>query len=406
MLVTRMIRIHILTLLLCLPMVSLSAANAEDTAVRLAALGLENVRVTEQADEAVFAAFESTSYRGTFRGAAVGIEELGRLYPNINTFKVLLMENQMPQMALTATRVDGQWRVKGDYDYSEVELATSNMKRTNSSSAKIDITAYPMFTWMNHRHDVLCEYVVSLAPTVEASLWKGNRITLQGIIPVSYYVKSLKNPTYVRIGIADIAQDMTSRNGKWQATLAGGFFFFDRLGVDLRLAYHATRNLTIGAEASYTGEAVVNDGHYDISAPDKLSFLGKADFYEPYTRLQAQLMGGRFVYGDYGARLDVSRHLSDYTIGVYGILTGGENSAGFHFAIPLGPKRQMRKGAVRVKLPDYFDWEYSMDPHVKYFLEQMGEYIETRPDENRSAHYWQPVHVAQYAQRILNKNIK
>jgi hypothetical protein len=263
-----------------------------------------------------------------------------------------------------------------------------------------------MFTWTNHRYDVLCEYVVSLAPTVEASLWKGNRITLQGIIPVSYYVRSLRNPTYVRIGIADIAQDITSRNGKWQATLAGGFFFFDRLGVDLRLAYHATRNLTIGAEASYTGDAIMNEGHYDISAPDRLSFFGKADFYEPYTRLQAQLMGGRFVYGDYGARLDVSRHLSDYTIGVYGVLTGGENNAGFHFAIPIGPKRQMRKGAVRVKLPDYFDLEYSMDHHAKYFLEQMGEYIETRPDENRSAHYWQPVHVAQYAQRILNKNIK
>jgi hypothetical protein len=150
----------------------------------------------------------------------------------------------------------------------------------------------------------------------------------------------------------------------------------------------------------------MNEGHYDISAPDKFSFLGKADFYEPYTGLQAQLTGGRFVFGDYGARLDISRHLSDYTIGVYGILTGGENNAGFHFAIPLGPKKQMRKGTVRVKLPEYFDWEYSMRSYYKYYLEQMGKYIETRPDENRSAHYWQPVHVAQYAQKILNGEIK
>ena len=402
-----MIRKYILSLmLLCLPMVNLLAENAEDTAARLAALGLENVRVTEKGDEVVFAAFESTSYRGTFRGAAVGIEELGKLYPNVNTFKVLLMENQMPQMSLTATRADGKWSVKGDYDYSEVELATRYNKLNNSSKAKIDITAYPMFTWMNHLKDTPCEYVVSLAPTVEASLWKGNRITLQAIIPVSYHVESIKSATYVRIGIADIAQDITSRNGKWQATLAGGFFYFDRLGVDLRLAYHATRNLTIGTELSYTGEAIMNDGHYDISAPDKFSFLGKADFYEPYTGLQAQLTGGRFVFGDYGARLDISRHLSDYTIGVYGILTGGENNAGFHFAIPLGPKKQMRKSVVRFKLPEYFDWEYSMRSYYKYYLEQMGKYIETRPDENRSAHYWQPVHVAQYAQKILNREIK
>ena len=398
---------YIITLmLLFLPMARLLAANTEVAAARLAALGFENVRVAEKGTDVVYVALESTSYRGTYRGAAVGLEELGKIYPEVNTFRVMLLENQMPQMALTARKIEGKWSVKGDYDYHDVLSAIRPVKTTNSSATKIDITAYPMFTWMNHLKDTPCEYVVSIAPTVEASLWKGNRITLQAIIPVSYHVESIKSATYVRIGIADIAQDITSHNGKWQATLAGGFFYFDRLGVDLRLAYHATRNLTIGTEVSYTGEAIMNEGHYDISAPDKFSFLGKADFYEPYTGLQAQLTGGRFVFGDYGARLDISRHLSDYTIGVYGILTGGENNAGFHFAIPLGPKKQMRKGTVRVKLPEYFDWEYSMRSYYKYYLEQMGKYIETRPDENRSAHYWQPVHVAQYAQKILNGEIK
>ena len=402
-----MIRKYILSLiLLCLPMVSLLAANAEDTAARLVALGLENVRVTEKGDEVVFAAFESTSYRGTFRGAAVGIEELGRLYPNVNTFRVMLLENQMPQVALTATRADGQWHVKGDYDWHDIEIATRVKKSNNSSAGKVDFTVYPLFTWINHRFNTPFEYVLSLAPTAETSLWKGNRITLQAIVPVSYDVQTIKSPTYVRVGIADIAQDYTSSNGRFQATLAGGFFYFDRIGVDLRLAYHATPNLTIGAEASYTGEAAVNDGHYDISSPDKFSFFGKADYYEPNTRLQAQLMGGRFVYGDYGARLDISRHFGDYTIGLYGMLTGGEHNGGFHFAIPLGPKKQTRKGSVRLKLPDYFDWEYSIVSYYEYYDQQMGKYIETRPDENRSAHYWQPIHVAQYTQKILNGEIK
>jgi hypothetical protein len=318
----------------------------------------------------------------------------------------MLLENQMPQVALTATRTDGQWLVKGGYDYSEIEAATKHASLKNSSAAKFDITAYPMFSWINHRWNQPFEYVLSIAPTVETSLWKGNRITLQAIIPVSYDVESIKTLSYPRVGIADIAQDFTSRNGRWQATLAGGFFYFDRVGVDARLSYHATPRLTIGAEASYTGDAVVNDGHYDIKAPDQFSFLGRAEYYEPTTRLQAQLMGGRFVFGDYGARLDVSRHFADYTIGLYGILTGGEHNYGFHFAIPLGGKKQMRKGAVRVKLPDYFDWEYSMTSYYEYYDQKMGEYVETRPDENRSAHYWQPVHVAQYAQKILNGELK
>lgn len=402
-----MIKQTILSLmLLFLPAVSLWAVTAEDAAARLATLGFENVRVAEQGDHIVYAAFEAVSYRGTYRGAAVGIAELGNLYPEVNTFRVMLMENQMPQMALTATRTDGIWSVQGDYDYKDVDIATGAHKKTNTSAMKFDFTAYPMVMWINHRLDTPCEYVFSLVPTIETSLWKGNHITLQAIIPVSYYDKCHHSQRYVRVGIADIAQDLTSPNGKWQATLAGGFFYFDRIGVDLRVAYHATPNLTIGAEGSYTGMAQVNDGHYDIKGLDKFSFLGKAEYYEPWSKLQAQIMGGRFVYGDYGARLDVSRHFSDYTIGLYGVLTGGENNIGFHFAIPLGPKKQMRKGSVRFKLPEYCDWEYSVKSKGKYTEKQMGEYIETRPDENRSAHYWQPVHVAQYAQKILNREIK
>jgi len=402
-----MIRKYIITLmLLAWSALGAIAETSKETAAQLAELGFENVRVAEQGDSVVYVTLESASYRGTFRGAAVGIEALGRIYPNVKAFRVLLLEHQVPQVSLTATRADGQWNVKGDYEYEDIRIATLPKKKTNSSAGKVDFTVYPMFTWINHRLNTPFEYVAALAPTIETSLWKGNRITLQPIIPVSYNVQSINSSRYVRVGIADISQEVTSRDGRWQAILAGGFFYFDRIGVDLRVAYRATPNLTLGGEASFTGDAIVNDGHYDIKSPDRFSFFGKAEYYEPYTRLQGQLMGGRFVFGDYGVRLDISRHFSDYTIGLYGILTGGEHNGGFHFAIPLGPKRQMRRGKVRLKLPDYFDWEYSMVSYYEYYDQQMGKYIETRPDENRSAHYWQPVHVAQYAQKLLNGEIK
>ena len=66
----------------------------------------------------------------------------------------------------------------------------------------------------------------------------------------------------------------------------------------------------------------------------------------------------------------------------------------------------MRKGTARLMLPEYFDWEYSMVSYYEYYDEQMGKTVEIRPDENRSAHYWQPVHIAQYAEKILNNEIK
>jgi hypothetical protein len=389
------------------PIIGMQAMTGEEAAARLAEMGFENVRVSVSEGEGmVYAAFEPTSYRGTYRGAAVALQELGKLFADKQTFRVVVLENQQPQVALSATKADEVWSVKGDYNFEDINNVVKESKKTNSSAGKFDFTVHPMFTWVNHRLDQMFEYVLAVAPTIETSLWKGNRITLQAVIPVSYDAKTIQSASYVHVGVADIAQEVVSANGRWQATLAGGFFFFDRIGFDLRVGYRVTPNLTLGGEASLTGEAVVRDGHYDIGKPDHFSFFGKAEYYEPVTRLQGQLMAGRFVFGDYGARLDISRHFGDYTIGLYGILTGGEHNAGFHFAIPLGPKRQKRSGAVRLKLPEYFDWEYSMVSYYEYYDQQMGKHVETRPDENRSAHYWQPVHVAQYAEKILNGEIK
>ena len=401
--------LFILLLLIC-PAVSMQATDAQEAASQLVGLGLENVRVATKGTETVYVAIEAASYRETYRGAAVCLQKLGELFPEVGTFRVMLIENQMPQMALTATRENGRWKLKGGYDYHDIDIATRVTTVRNSSSGKMDLTVYPMVTLINHRLNQVFEYVVSLAPTFETSLWKGNRITLQAVIPVSYDTESINNETYPHVGIADVAQEITSPNGRWQAALAGGFFFFDRYGVDLRLGYHVTPRLTLGAEASCTGDAFVDyDGHYNFGKMKRFSYFGKVDYYEPYTLLQGQITGGRFVYGDYGVRGDISRHFGDYTIGVYGIWSEGETNLGFHFAIPIGPKRQMRKGMLRLRMPHYFDWEYSMDSDDlkgDFYAKNKGGVVETRPDENRSAHYWQPVHVAQYAEKILNGDLK
>jgi hypothetical protein len=118
--------------------------------------------------------------------------------------------------------------------------------------------------------------------------------------------------------------------------------------------------------------------------------------------VQVELQGGRFTYGDYGGRVDVTRHFAEYAIGVYGILTEGEHNFGFHFAIPFGGKRQKRNGYVRVRLPEYFTWNYSEKSNFKYALENMGKSYVTQPDQNHSAHYWEPAFVEEYVERTLN----
>lgn len=400
-------RLFLFLLTLVMSVTGMMADTASDEASKaLVALGMENVRVFENGRGTVYACFETTGYRGTYHGAAAGLKELARIYPQAETFRVMILEDQMERVSLTASVADGQWHVTGSYDNQDIKTALRVKKMENSSAGKIDLTVYPMFSWINHRFTQPFEYALSIAPALTTSLWEGNRITLQPIFPVSYDLLTLTTEKYIRPGATNIAQDFVTKDGRMTATLTAGFFFYDRMGADLRIGYHVTPNLTIGAEASVTGDIWVALKKYHFEKIKDVSFLGKVDYYEPLTRLQGQVTGGRFVKGDYGARVDISRHFADYTIGLYGILTGGEHNAGFHFAIPFGPKHYKRNGAFRLKLPDYFDWEYSMVSYFKYYDEQMGQTVEMRPDENRSAHYWQPVHVAQYTEKILNGGLK
>ena len=394
-------RLVLLLLMIACRQVLMAGTDSEAVS-RLVALGLENVRVAGEGRGTVYASFEPAGYRGTYHGAAAALKELSSIYPVTHRFRIFLIEDQLPRVALTATNTDGIWSISGDYDFSEYETTLSVKPKENSSAAKVDLTIYPMFTWINHVLDQPFEYVLSIAPALQTSLWQGNRIILQPVFPVSYDTKTINSETKIHIGVANIAQDLVFGHGKFTTTLTGGFFLYDRLGFDLRMGWNATPNLTISAEASLTGEALVRDGRYDIGKLDKVSAFAKAEYYEPCTRLQGQVMAGRFIFGDYGARVDISRHFSDYTIGLYGILTGGEHNAGFHFAIPVGPRHYKRSGAFRIKLPDYFDWEYSMVSYYDYYDRQMGRTVEMRPDENRSAHYWQATHVAQYTEKILN----
>ena len=47
-----------------------------------------------------------------------------------------------------------------------------------------------------------------------------------------------------------------------------------------------------------------------------------------------------------------------------------------------------------------------MVTYDKYADERMGRQVETRPDVNHSAHYWQAAYVEQYLQKYLDGEYK
>ena len=204
------------------------------------------------------------------------------------------------------------------------------------------------------------------------------------------------------MGTTNLRQEFISTN-RWQVSAAVGFFHALRAGVQAKVKFHAFRNVTLSLEGGLTGKAsyTYND-EFDMYKWKQKHVLAKINFYEPWSKLQAELTAGRFIYGDKGARLDITRHFGEYAIGAYGIRTDGEYNAGFHFAIPLGGKKQNRKGPVRLRLPEYYSLEYSMVAYGKYASENMGTQMTTMPDENRASHLWEPSYVEEYIERTLN----
>lgn len=379
------------------------AGDAAQLTARLAAAGLENVRTAVGDDGVVYAALENRVMRGTWRGAGLALTLMGETFPEAGSFVTVILDDGVPRVRVQARRsAEGRWKVLADYDVDKVMHLLADAEEKNSSRGRIDITLHPKVSIDNHRLDVLCEYAVAVAPAFETSLWRGNRITLQPVLPLIGGNLRRDNPLrYLRVGIADISQELL-RGGRTGLTVAAGMFYPGFAGVHADASWMATGELTLRAKAGLMGEAVAGDGRYSFGKIDKLTVMAGGEWFEPRSRLQVQLSGGRFVYGDWGARMDVTRHLGDYAVGIYGVWSEGEHNAGFHFAIPMDRRYHGRRGRVRLRMPEYFGWEYEMVSYYKFAGENMGRSYGTRADDNRSARYFQAEYIRLNLQRMMD----
>lgn len=382
---------------------------AQDALAALEDEGFENVCVSYE-NGIVYAAVEDPAYRGTFRGPAKAIVQLSETYPLCERIELVVLEYKTPKVVLHASKVGGRWTINVDYDTSAVteRLSTAkNVTSKNKSIGKVDVTLNPIVSLDNHRFDKLFEAGFFLAPVIETTLWKGNRINIEPIIPVYTNMDAGSRDRRMQLGSTNIQQDFIF-GGRWYGTLSAGTFRSYRLGVNLDFGYRVLPQMSVGIRANWTVDSYFDDNKWYVGSVDfkgnrsEVSALFKADYFDVTTAMQAQLKAGRFLYGDYGARLDITRHFDDYAIGVFGVLTGGEHNAGFHFAIPVRGKRNKQSGFLRVNLPEYYDMQYNMVSYFEYADERMGTELEVRPIENRSLQYWNAAYIQRNVQRILD----
>lgn len=378
----------------CIP--EIKAAAKED----LLLLGMEDVKVVEQED-ALYIAYEDHVYRGTYRGLFEVIRSLLKDTEVDAALHLVVLENRIPQISVSlAKEVIAAYRNDGlsltgvmqslviSYDTYEEMKILKGCKAASRSAGKVDLVLYPQITLQNSWMDKIYGTAINIAPAVEIGLWKGASFTGQVVFPLWNNMGGEYD--YIRAGILVVRQEVRLPLNIF-ATLSVGNFNENRMGVDLDLLYHTNSDRwAFGLNAGLTGLSTFAKGVWELSTWGRVSGTALVRYNEPRYNLQFDLAAHRYLYGDYGVRGDCSRHFGEVTVGVYAMYSGGEANGGFHFAIPLPRKKRSKHRAVRVRLPEYFDWEYEAQSGPSYTARALGRYYETRPDENRSRGYYNP----------------
>lgn len=385
-------------------------------AEKLTGLGMENVRVVSAAEK-TYAAFENTVFRSTYRGIGEGIraalDAIGR-----GDLELVVLDNQVPQLhisigdslisayhagAIGLADIYRQMRISTDSRLAMEQLKGGGQTE-NKSAGKVDIVVYPELFLQNNKRDRLFSYYVNLSPALEMALWKGALLTAQVAIPAS--TNMVGEYEKIRPGIITLSQEAQFASNWWVRALVGNFTN-DRFGIHAETRWRS-RDGRFDARAQVgatTQSVVTNTEGWYISNDVRYNASLRGSMYVPDYNLRFDLQVARYIFNDYGIRGDMTRYFGECAIGFYGIISPqGRVNGGFHFAVPLPGAKWSKNRGIRIRQADYFDMEYSMISGGKYFEENKGQGYRTRPDDNRSSHYFQPDYVRYFlVQDAANK---
>ena len=377
-----------------------TTVGSEEIKTLLKQKGLEDIAISYDSDT-WHITYSDPVYRGPVRGIFETLYLLldeGQIRDGIS---LLIQENQLPQVVcevsrqtvesydnrkITLEQLMGSVQVSNQTD--EAYALFKDIKKENRSAGKIDVVLYPQVALNNAWLDKIYGTILNIAPAVEVGLWKGASFTGQVIFPVWNNMKGEMD--YIRPGMLLFRQQYRFPKNFFVEVNAGNFNA-GRIGIDAGVSYKTNDDRwNGGVNVGMTGSSTFYSGKWEISRWKRATGAVFLRYNEPVYKLQFDLKAQRYIFGDYGVRFDCTRHFGEVTIGFYAMYSGGEPNGGFHFSIPLPCKKRMNRRAVRIGIPEYFDWEYEARNGGVYARERLGRYYETRPNENRSERYYNP----------------
>lgn len=156
--------------------------------------------------------------------------------------------------------------------------------------------------------DLMFDLVLSLTPAVKWHPGKDWIFSVQGVIPVvnRNYGEAY---SYVRLGATNVSKEFAF--GRHCVKLTGGLFTQDRFGFDAKWEWAATDWFAIEAQAGLTGRSQMLDT-WAFSPVRRVTGILQAKFYLEKWQTEFRLVGGRYIYEDYGVSLQWIKHFNNW----------------------------------------------------------------------------------------------
>ena len=341
-------------------------AQSGDAAVEeLVKMGFENVSGTDTDAERVYI-MQNTAYRLQGVGMAKAVDVIQSVgMPDDRDCRIVVLDNNVPQYSLVYHWTDADGDGKADvgradweatYELGDSWKVANKTKKENRSLFKTDIVVYPQVQYRNYVINKIYTFLITVSPAVEISLWPGNKLTGQVVIPILNEYGESYGRSQVRQGYITISQDYRWKN----LFLTGTFGTFNnmRWGADLQARYvFKDPRFAIDGEIAYTGTSWFNHWRWKVGKMNTLTWSAGGSFYWPRFNVKFDLHLQQYLLGERGVHFQFIRQFRYATIGFYAtkVQHAGNHgfNGGFRFAINLPPYKYKRHGYVPRVLPSH-----------------------------------------------------
>lgn len=372
---------------------------------------LENVRIATT-DSVCYVQYTNNAWRNEANALYAVLESMLSIAPR-QAWHISVAIDGVPQITIQAHKaqveaavlsqqISDQFTESLQISYQPIDPSVfRNTPIHNRAIGKTDLVLYPQFKFENNTFERIWETQFNLAPAIETTLWNGAHLTAQVIFPIHNNINSAE-ARFIRPGILALSQHYRLPHSIFGSVSVGNFTA-NRMGIAISNYWTSTSGIyQIGYTASLTGTSYVDRRGWSLSRWKRLSAHLKCIITPHFYNLDAEITAGRYIYGDYGAQVTLTRRFSNAALQLFGRYSGSVSCAGVGITFPLWLRKQSRAKLFRAKVSDWYDLSYS-ERSGSNATQGAGRTFTTSPSATPMTHYLNPYYIKDQLIRLAQK---